>query len=195
MKELKSSQPKFLLKKHSRPFSWSGECPYSKLLKWDLVYLLNTFGNSSLRIFAARKASLVTYSLKHTSKAFRIKSPSYLRRETRKGKKTRMACNSDIHIISSIGLGEKSSKVYWSIEFLKYWIFALAAFWKLYIEIQFSCSESLNRFSMSLSFVCKYLREKAWLNMIISISNTQPILICSKSTMEMPEKCAKTVRG
>ena len=31
----------------------------SKLLKWDLVYLLNTFGDPSLRIFATEKAYLV----------------------------------------------------------------------------------------------------------------------------------------
>ena len=31
----------------------------SKLLKYDLVQTLNTFGNPSLRIFAAGKASLV----------------------------------------------------------------------------------------------------------------------------------------
>ena len=53
------SQPKFPRRKHWRVFSWSVERPSSKLLKWDLVYLLNTLGNPSLRIFAAGKASLV----------------------------------------------------------------------------------------------------------------------------------------
>ena len=36
----------------------------SKLLKWDLVQTLNTFWNPSLRIFAAGKASLVSFDLK-----------------------------------------------------------------------------------------------------------------------------------
>ena len=37
--------------------------PTSKLLKWDLVQTLNTFGNPSLRIFAAGKASLVSVNI------------------------------------------------------------------------------------------------------------------------------------
>ena len=53
------SQPKFPRRKQWRMFSWSVERPSSKLLKWDLVYLLNTLGNPSLRIFAAGKASLI----------------------------------------------------------------------------------------------------------------------------------------
>ena len=56
-----SRQPKFPRKKHWRKFSWSGERPSSKLLKLDLVYLLYTFWDPSLRIFAARKASLVQF--------------------------------------------------------------------------------------------------------------------------------------
>ena len=34
--------------------------PTSRLLKWDLARILDTFRNPSLRIFAARKASLVS---------------------------------------------------------------------------------------------------------------------------------------
>ena len=59
----RSRQSKLPCKKHWRTFSWSGEQPFidnsSKLLKWDLVYLLNTFGDPSLRIFATEKAYLV----------------------------------------------------------------------------------------------------------------------------------------
>ena len=38
--------------------------PTSKLIKCDLVQTLNTFRNPSLRIFAARKATVYAYSFK-----------------------------------------------------------------------------------------------------------------------------------
>ena len=53
----RNSQPKCPRKKHRRTFFCSGERPLSKLMKWDLVYLLNTFENPSLRLFTAEKAS------------------------------------------------------------------------------------------------------------------------------------------
>ena len=37
----RNSQPNFPRKKHWRTFSWPGERPCWKLLKWYLVYLLN----------------------------------------------------------------------------------------------------------------------------------------------------------
>ena len=55
---LRSSQPKSPRKKHWRAFYWSGERSSLNLLKWDLSYLLNTFGDPSLRIIAAGKAPL-----------------------------------------------------------------------------------------------------------------------------------------
>ena len=49
----------FLIKNIDGLFPDQKERPSSKLLKQDLVYLLNTFGDSSLRIFAAGKSSLL----------------------------------------------------------------------------------------------------------------------------------------
>ena len=59
----RSSQPKLPSKKDWRTFSWSGErrCidKFLKITEWDLAYLLNTFGDHSLRVFVTGKASLV----------------------------------------------------------------------------------------------------------------------------------------
>ena len=49
----------FLIKNIHGLFPDQKERPSSKLLKSDVVYLLNTFGDSSLRILAAGKSSLL----------------------------------------------------------------------------------------------------------------------------------------
>ena len=68
----RSSQPRFRRKKHRRTFSWSGEHPSQNY--WNgitEIYLLNTFGNPSLQILAAGKASLVNIeSLSQESLSF-----------------------------------------------------------------------------------------------------------------------------
>ena len=46
-------------KQHQRTFSWPWERPYSKLLKWELIYLLSTFRDYFLQFFTAGKASPV----------------------------------------------------------------------------------------------------------------------------------------
>ena len=64
------SQPKFSVKNTEKRFLDQGNAHAlinsSKLLKWDLVYLLNTLGDPSLRIFAAGKASFVVNKSKAT---------------------------------------------------------------------------------------------------------------------------------
>ena len=65
----RSSQPKLPSKKDWRTFSWSGErrCidKFLKITEWDLAYLLNTFGDHSLRVFVTGKASLVLIKKKN----------------------------------------------------------------------------------------------------------------------------------
>ena len=61
---LRSSQPKASRKKHRRTFSWSWERSNSKLLKWDWLHLLKTFGDPFCG-FNAGNASLVFISFSH----------------------------------------------------------------------------------------------------------------------------------
>ena len=53
----------FPVKNTNGPFPDYGNSPSSKLQKCNLVYLLNTFGDTSLWIFAAGRASLVWFKI------------------------------------------------------------------------------------------------------------------------------------
>ena len=121
-----SRQPKFPRKKRWRKFSWSRDCPSSKLLKLDLVYLLNTFGDPSLRIFAAGKASLVQFKRNLAKCNFNFHHFSLFKFLSGNSKKSRKNCeNVDLRlwwswIVSNVIIRKKSiivSIVLISIEF------------------------------------------------------------------------------
>ena len=94
-----SRQPKFPCKKHWRTFCWSRDCPSSKLLKLDLVYLLNTFGDPSLRIFAAGKAFLVQFKRNLAKCNFNFHHFSLFKFLSGNSKKSRKNCeNVDLRL-------------------------------------------------------------------------------------------------